>query len=69
MVIAGQENWTVLVNWSGEAEQVKLNPIRKTGQVRIIAATQQSSVSEEQVRTGEITASVPAQSVVLVEQA
>jgi len=59
----------VLVNWSGEAEHVKLNLIRKTGQVRIIAATQQSSVSEQQVRTGEITATVPARSVVLVEQA
>lgn len=59
----------VLVNWSGEPEQVTLSLIGKEGKVTVTTATETRSIAEYQVKTGQITASVPARSVVLVEQA
>jgi Domain of unknown function (DUF6259) len=58
----------VLVNWSGTTEQATLSLVRKEGKVTVITAMGRTSVSGQDVKTGQITASVPAWSVMLVEQ-
>ena len=56
------------MNWTAEPEDVTLTLVKKEGGVSIITATERSAVPDYQVRTGEITTSVPARGVVLVEQ-
>jgi len=58
----------VLVNWSGEPEQVTLELVRNKGIVKIVNSSGNSHVPEREVATGKVSATVPPRSVALVEQ-
>jgi hypothetical protein len=59
----------VLVNWSSEPVEVTLNLVRREGMVAIITNTEKRVSTDRQVKSGQITATVPARNVILMEQA
>jgi hypothetical protein len=58
----------VLVNWSAEVEKVTMGLRNKDNQVLLTSRSDKSIVPQEQVRSGQISITVAARSVVLVEQ-
>ena len=58
----------VLVNWTGSQENVTLELVKKEGAVNLVTAEDQKDVPAEALKSGHVTAVVPARSVLLVEQ-
>jgi hypothetical protein len=58
----------VLVNWTGGPESIAMGLVKKEGTAFLVTAGERKPVAEEAVKSGRITAVVPARSVMLLEQ-
>ena len=58
----------ILVNWTAEAETVTLDLVSNRGTVTAITGTQRTSISTTEILQGKLSRTVPARSVLLLEQ-
>ena len=58
----------ILVNWTGKPEKVVLALVKSEGVVSIITHEGEKTVSQEEIKKGNLTATIPPRGIVVVEQ-